>query len=129
MLTDEQQFIMQGRICPYCKSGTEYIDSAEVYNGVSYGMIYMCRPCDAYTGVHKGTDTALGRLANAELRKWKKEAHKHFDVIWKSGFTDRKEAYKELGEHLNIPTEYIHIGMFGVETCKKVVEWSIKYMS
>ena len=31
-------------------------------------MIYICKPCDAYVGVHKGTDKALGRLANKELR-------------------------------------------------------------
>ena len=29
----------------------------------------------AYVGVHKGTDKPLGRLANAELRYWKKRAH------------------------------------------------------
>ena len=87
-LDDIQKQIIIGKICPYCKSETEYIDSSFVY-GKSYGMIYICKPCDAYCGVHKGTDNALGRLANAELRYWKKEAHKYFDVIWKEKHEER----------------------------------------
>ena len=64
--------IMAGKICPYCGQPTEYVDSAAVYHGISYGMIYLCRKCDAYVGVHRGTDKALGRLANRSLREWKK---------------------------------------------------------
>lgn len=114
---------MQGKICPYCKSDSEYVDSVVVY-GVSYGMIYLCRSCDAYCGVHKGTDEALGRLANKELRYWKKKAHEHFDKIWKEGLLKRKKAYSELSTYLGIPRKYTHIGMFSVSTCKSVVEWS-----
>ena len=66
-----------GLICPYCGNNSEYIDSSFIY-GKSYGMIYLCRPCEAYVGVHKGTDKALGRLANKELRESKKEAHFYF---------------------------------------------------
>ena len=66
--------IIAGKICPYCGKPTEYVDSSIIY-GRSYGMIYLCRDCRAYVGVHKGTDQALGRLANAELREAKKEAH------------------------------------------------------
>jgi len=115
--------IMQGKTCPYCGSETEYIDSSFVY-GKSFGMIYICKPCDAYCGTHKGTNIALGRLANKELRHWKKEAHKYFDVIWKEGHEKRREAYRQLAKHLNIPADYCHIGMFAVEDCKKVVDWS-----
>lgn len=65
--------ILTGKICPYCGNPTEYVDSSVIY-GRSYGMIYLCRNCRAYAGVHKGTNQALGRLANAELREAKKEA-------------------------------------------------------
>jgi hypothetical protein len=123
ILTDKQIQILQGKICPYCGKETEYIDSNKIY-GRDYGMLYFCQPCYAYCGVHKGTDNSLGRLANKELRYWKKQAHKYFDVIWKSGNIKRNEAYKELSKHLQIPSEYCHIGMFSVNTCKKVVEWS-----
>ena len=56
--------------CDYCGRQAEYVDSKVVY-GKSYGMMYLCRNCMAYVGVHKGTDKPLGRLANAELRYWK----------------------------------------------------------
>ncbi len=55
--------ILSGKICPYCGNRTEYVDSSVIY-GRSYGMIYLCWDCMAYVGVHKGTDRALGRLAN-----------------------------------------------------------------
>ena len=77
---DKRQLIFTGKICPYCGKETELIDSAEVYHGVSYGWMYICRPCDAYVGCYKGTKKALGRLANAELRKYKHEAHGVFDL-------------------------------------------------
>lgn len=124
-LTDVQKKIIKGRICPYCKRETEYVDSSVIY-GKSYGMIYLCKPCDAYCGVHKGTNKALGRVANAELRHWKKEAHEHFDKLWKFKYWKRTAAYRELSNYLNIPSKYTHIGMFSVETCKKVVQWSIE---
>jgi len=87
-------------------------------------MIYLCKPCDAYCGVHKGTDNALGRVANKELRYWKKQAHEYFDVIWKEGHEDRSIVYARLAMHLNIQVEYCHIGMFDIDTCKEVVDWS-----
>jgi hypothetical protein len=93
----------------------------EVY-GTSYGMIYLCRPCSAWTGTHKPEPKkALGRLANSELREWKKKAHAAFDPLWKSNYMNRHEAYAWLSKQLNIPAEYCHIGMFGVETCKALV--------
>jgi len=123
ILTEEQILIMQGKVCPYCKNTTEYVDSAIIY-GKSYGMIYLCKPCDAYCGVHKGTDTALGRLANKDLREWKKEAHKYFDMIWKEKHETRSNLYGHLSKYLNLPPEYTHIGMFSIKTCKEVVDWS-----
>lgn len=68
---------MKEVICPYCGRSAEFVDSIAVYRR-SYGMIYLCRPCDAYVGVHGRSDTPLGRLANAELRRWKIAAHDAF---------------------------------------------------
>ena len=120
--------MLDGKICPYCKSKTEYIDSSYVY-GRSYGMIYICKPCDAYVGVHKGTNNALGRLANNELRYWKKEAHAYFDILWKkkidNGFSKKEArgmAYKWLSEKMGLTPELTHIGMMDIEQCKYVVE-------
>jgi len=109
-------------ICPYCDMQAELTDSAEVYNGRSYGLIYLCRKCWAYVGVHKGTKTPLGRLANSELRRMKIYAHRAFDHIWKDGHESRKGAYKWLANELGIDGKDCHIGMFDVDMCQKVVD-------
>lgn len=131
-------------ICPYCSQPSVYVDSAEVYQGRSYGMIYLCRPCDAYVGVHKGTEKPLGRLANKELRQWKMKAHAAFDPIWqerarrrragrpnKAGkpggeqckpVHSRAAAYSWLAQQMGIEREECHIGMFDVELCQRAVE-------
>lgn len=117
----ELKEIFEGKICPYCKQPTEFVDSIEVYQK-SYGMIYLCRPCKSWVGIHPDSEAAaLGRLANAELREWKKKAHDAFDPIWKSNLMNREQAYDWLSEKLKVPRHYTHIGFFGVETCKKLV--------
>ena len=47
---------MQKVVCPYCGRVAKYVDSSVIYYGHSYGMAYLCRPCNAYVGVHSGTD-------------------------------------------------------------------------
>lgn len=110
-------------ICPYCGERAEFVDSKIVY-GKSYGKIYLCRKCLAYVGVHKGTDKPLGRLANAELRYWKKAAHAAFDPVWKYGrFRGyRNAAYGWLAGRMGLPVEEMHIGMFDVAQCKKAIQ-------
>lgn len=127
--------ISAGKICPYCGDCTQFIDSKEVY-GTSYGMIYMCFLCDAYVGVHRGTTKALGRLADVELRQWKKEAHAWFDPIWQkwmagglSKFEARSNAYIWLSDQMGVPADLAHIGMFDVDQCKRVVEICKQYYS
>ncbi len=119
--------VYQGKICPYCGSPTEYVDSSVVYTK-SYGMIYLCSPCKAFVGVHKGTDKALGRLANEELREWKKKAHAVFDPIWEeamnrgaSKFEARNNTYQWLSEAMGKKYQ-VHIGQSDVEECKQIVE-------
>lgn len=117
---------MKEVFCPYCGKRAEFVDSAEIYHGRSYGMIYLCRPCDAYVGCHgngKG-DAPKGRLANAELRRWKIAAHNAFDPLWKYGpFRGRRNAaYAWLAEQMGLPKEQTHIGMFDVAQCQQVIQ-------
>jgi len=112
--------------CPYCRNKAElHVDSSIVY-GKNYGAIYLCQCypiCDSYVGCHPGSTAPLGRLANKQLRYWKKQAHKYFDLIWKKEIIDsRSGAYRWLSEKLELPGKRTHIGMFDVNTCKKVVE-------
>ena len=89
-------------ICPYCGKPAALVDDEVIY-GRSYGhKAYWCKPCDAYVGCHKGTETPMGRLANRELRKWKMRAHAAFDMIWKCRYMRRYNAYAWLAEELNI---------------------------
>lgn len=88
---------------------------------LAFKKFYLCLPCKAYVGCHPNSTTALGRLANAELRAAKMRAHAAFDPIWKEGIKNRKSAYGWLHAKLGIEKHLCHIGMFDVETCEKVV--------
>ncbi len=127
-ITEEYKLIVSAKICPYCKQEPIFVDSSVIY-GKSYGMIYFCKDCDAYCGVHKDTNVPLGRLANKTLRELKKEAHKYFDEIWKSKKMNRSEAYKWLSEKLNLPIEYTHIGMFNEDLCKNTRTYCYMYLN
>lgn len=112
-------------VCPYCGSEARLIDSVFIY-GRSYGKIWLCGrypECDAYVGVHKNSraHVPLGRMANAELREWKKRAHSAFDRFWR-GKMSRSSGYRELARRLEMPHSAAHIGMFDVKECKAVVE-------
>ena len=108
-------------ICDYCGKPAQFVDSSVVY-GKSYGMIYHCPECAAWVGVHKGTDTPLGRLANVELRRYKREAHAVFDPLWqRKEKRTRRAAYEWLAEEMGLPVEKTHIGMMDVDQCKEVI--------
>lgn len=116
--------------CPYCGKKANLVDSSEIYNGRSYGLVWLCRPCRAYVGVHEGTEKPLGRLANKELREWKVKAHSAFDRLWKtkiirdgcSKTKARKAGCRWLAGELGVSVKQCHIGMFDVNDCKRVVE-------
>ena len=121
--------ILSGQICPYCQRKSNYVDSSAVY-GISYGMIYICFPCDAYVGCHKGTNKAKGSLANRSLRRLRNKAHSLFDPLWKAKIqrdgcsrnVARDTAYKWLSSQLGIPRDRTHIAMFDEQQCQRVIE-------
>ena len=113
----------KGMICPYCNQPARFVDNAEIYNGKRYGKSYMmwyCRPCDAYVGVHHNNpNTPLGTMANKELREWRKKAHSLFDPMWQSGKMTRKQAYRWIKEQTG---RWIHMGESTIDDCKLVIE-------
>lgn len=120
--------------CPYCGRLAGLVDSKEVYRE-SHGMIWMCRPCKAWVGVHKndGKNRPLGTLANAETRHARRMAHARFDPVWqdrlgkgKSKNQVRNAVYRWLAEHLGIPAEQCHIALFDLKTCVKVIEICVR---
>lgn len=110
--------------CPYCGSPAVFTDSAEIYNGKSYGMIYLCRPCRAFVGVHMGTNIPKGPLANESLRNARKRAHAAFDRIWQEGIMSRNEAYRQAADALMI--ENLHIGGLDEDGCAAIIEYASK---
>lgn len=128
MLWDKEATV--GSKCPYCQSEVLFSKSSEFIYKKDFGSVYYCSKfpsCNAFVGCHKITGRALGRLADGELREFKKQAHYHFDEIWKEEFEKgqknaRSLRYEWLSKELKIPIEETHIGMFDVETCKLVIE-------
>lgn len=120
-------------VCPYCGQQSKRITGAQLYRrrpDLADKIMYQCRPCDAWVGCHPDTETPLGRLANAELRRAKMAAHAAFDPIWKAQIAAegcskkkaRNAAYGWLASALGIPRDDCHIGMMDVETCLRVVD-------
>jgi hypothetical protein len=119
---------MTAPVCPYCNQPARLTSGATIYPhrpDLDRLKFWQCQPCDAYVGRHKIDDGTqpLGRLANAQLRMWKQNAHAVFDPFWKdSGRGRRSVMYAKLAEALGIETKDCHIGMFDVETCKRVIQ-------
>lgn len=112
-------------LCPYCQRDAAKVTGKQIYPhrpDLYAKTFYECDPCDAYVGCHPGTDTPLGRLADAELREEKMRAHAAFDPIWRSGSKKRGSAYAWLADQLGIDKKECHIGMFDVAMCRRVVE-------
>lgn len=109
-------------ICGYCDQEAEYVDDSEVYQK-HYGYIYLCRPCEAWVGVHEGTRKAKGTLANKELRQWRRKAHTAFDPMWNGDAApmSRSEAYQWLTKALGMKRQ-AHIGSMDIEQCRQVIE-------
>lgn len=112
-------------ICPYCGSRAVLTSNISVY-GRTYGngRVWICEnfpACDSYVGAH-ADGTPLGRLANPELRSWKKAAHRAFDPLWKSSRMTRNEAYRWLQKTMGLTKEEGHIGKFDVDQCRRLIE-------
>ncbi len=125
---DKRKEIITGDVCPYCEKPSVLTGADVIYGkrGIKWGYIFLCRKCDAYVGCHKGTCKAKGRLANKELREWKKIAHSYFDPLWKTT-GKRESAYKWLSKEMGLKRQHTHIGMFDIDECRKVVELCAPY--
>lgn len=118
--------------CQYCGNIADFVDSAVVYGGKSFGMIYLCKckpPHFSYVGVHKKTQQPLGTLADYSTRKARARAHEYFDRLWKSSKAkmDRTQAYHWLSDQLGIDPQDTHIGLFDAETCYRTISLCKQY--
>lgn len=112
-------------VCPYCGQPAALVDTKEIY-GRSYGPAWLCRPCDAYVGCHKGTTLPLGTLADKVTRAARISFKARFNKLWepligtsnRSAMT-RDQAYEALSAKLQLPLESCHGALFDAEMCQK----------
>ena len=108
-------------LCPHCGVEANYVDSEVVYNGKSYGMIYLCSnfpTCDARTSA-RGKGRPVGTLARYSLRKLRKQCHARLDPLWKEGKMGRSKAYAFLAQLMNLQPEVAHVGQFNQSQCQR----------
>jgi len=123
--------------CPYCQKPAALVTGDVIYPhrpDLAAKPFYHCPACKAWVGCHDGTTNPLGRLADAELRRWKSKAHAAFDPLWQRKITRgvgkkvaRNAGYAWLAAQLRIERQACHIGMFDVALCQKVVEVCAPY--
>lgn len=115
--------------CPYCGATAVLVTGREVYphRPDLYGKAFWrCGPCDAWVGCYPGTTNPMGRLADAELRRAKQNAHAAFDPLWRRGvYPSRTAAYQWLASQLGIHPRDCHIGMFDAPRCLEVTRLSL----
>jgi len=125
---DQERALADPPQCPYCKRYAVLQTGDFVYPkrpDLAHLRFWICEPCDARVGCHSGSYRPFGTLANAELRRERQAAHGCFDRLWhpesKTKCFTRKQAYAWLAEQLELTREECHIGLFDVETCRRVV--------
>lgn len=134
-MTEEFEKIIQGQLCPYCFCPTNlvlgeliYPDKLDVLPRPKYldKKFYQCAvDPNHYVGTYSDNITALGRLADTELRRWKSKGHNTFDPLWKTKthFETRVDAYQWLSEKMELPIELTHFGMFTIEQCRQAINF------
>ena len=105
-LTDEQ-LIMKGELCPYCKIPTELKEGR-----------YECPNCLASVECHPGTTAAMGFVARESLRKLRHQLHEEMDVLWRESKVKREEVYYRLRQKLNLTKAACHVAKFDEDQCK-----------
>jgi hypothetical protein len=79
-----------------------------------------------YPAMHglKSRKTTPARLANAELRAVKSQAHTVFDLLWQSGLLSRSAAYEWLVSAMDSHCRDCHFAMFDVAQCQTAMALS-----
>lgn len=116
--------------CTHCGAPAQlHLSSAAFYAGRDFGPVWVCEPCSALVGCHKGTTNALGKPANKATRDLRKQAHAVFDPLWEakvrlsgcSRTAARRAAYTWLAGQLGIHPGTCHISWMGSEELERVI--------
>ena len=115
-------------ICRYCGGIIRLVPAESVYGesaerlGLVGEKLYQCQNCGARVGCHRGTERALGNVANEILRLKRIETHNVFDGWWKKRHMTRTQAYKWLSRALGVPEKEAHIGGFEMDQCHELID-------
>ena len=119
-------------LCQHCNQPAKLVGGDAVYPhrpDLYHLNFWLCEPCQAFVGCHPVSKhlngdgkTALGRPANAEVRKARSAVHRYFDPQHLEGYWSRREAYERLGQLMKLEPEDCHIGMFDLQQCTKALE-------
>lgn len=107
--------------CNLCGGKVIYTSNSVVY-GKEYGSgyCYYCTECKAFVGTHEPRPhEALGILANEEIRKLRKVAHRMFDIKLNG---TRSQRYKWLARAMSIPQETCHFGYMDAKELRKAIK-------
>jgi hypothetical protein len=113
------------RPCSECGEEAKLVTGREVYPhrpDLYSKPLWACLPCGAWVGCHPGTTKRMGRLANAETRRLKMDAHAAFDPLWKSGRMSRTKAYRWLREQTGLDERECHIGWMSDDMLRRIPE-------
>ena len=119
--------------CPICHSKAFLRPATVVYGPAApdpTAKLYVCAhypACDSYVAAHQKSLLPMGTLADAALRRKRKDTHRALDRLWQSGLMSRKEAYRLLQLYLGLPEEEAHIAMFSQERCGQVVDYCNRF--
>lgn len=120
--------------CPYCGSPVVLRSADGIYkDNKNNTKLYVCSRypvCDAYVRTHSGTDLPVGSMADHRLRTFRRQAHKHFDRLYKSGLglMSKQEAYHWLASIIQAPLSHAHIGYLGEYYCNVVIKAASKLL-
>lgn len=104
--------------CPCCGGEVRLVNNSEIYNGRSFGewpYMYLCKPCDAYVGLHPATDIPLGTMATKVGREARKSSKQMFHKLMEIKGFARTQMYEWLAERMKIPVGECHFGWFNEE--------------
>ena len=114
--------------CIHCDRLADITDGGEIYPhrpDLASQSFYICRPCDAYVGCHKGTTNPLGTPANAKLRRLRIAVHNLLDPMWQQvqDKRERKRArgdvYFRLAEEMQLSMNNCHVSLFNEKQCQQ----------
>lgn len=109
--------------CPFCDSVAEIKTSQEFYGKDYDCCVWYCPKCtDVYVGTQKGSNKALGKMANKETRKFRKITHEELDYKFKNGSLKKNDLYTWISDKLDLSTEDAHIGNFSIDECKEIIK-------